>query len=237
MIKKSDEKPRMKMESSRILAAAASAMLAVALSSCAGSDSQPAPSTAAAPTASAAKVPCAPVSLSQYYNAQGIYPDGAQFSASGGADGDGFACSSNLLSTVQWNGAPFQLGTEIAGPNVVTCHGQTISIAQPGHFSKLAMLGIAVNGAQADQNFTVTYTDNSTQSYTQSLSDWAQPDDNQGELQAVFMDYRDQSDGTKDESSYYLYSYSFKLDPAKTVQSLKLPDNDNVKVFALTLVP
>lgn len=177
-----------------------------------------------------------PVSLAQYFNDQGIYPDGAQFSSSAGVDGDGYACSSNLLSIVHWNGVPFQVAPG-RSTNVITCHGQAIALAQPGHFSKLEMLAIAVNGAQANQPFTVEYADNSTQPITLSLSDWAQPDDNPGELQAVSMDYRNGSDGSKDENTFYLYSYSFSLNPTNTLQSLKLPDNDNVKVFGLTLVP
>lgn len=227
------------MKASRILAIGTLATLAIALSSCASSKVQPTAETQPSthPTAETADSPPVPVSLAQYFNDQGIYPDGAQFSSSAGVDGDGYACSSNLLSIVHWNGVPFQIGAPDRSSNVITCHGQAISLAQPGHFSKLEMLAIAVNGAQANQVFTVAYADNSTQSFTQSLSDWAQPDDNPGELQAVSMDYRNGSDGSKDENTFYLYSYSFSLNPTNTLQSLKLPDNDNVKVFGLTLVP
>jgi hypothetical protein len=227
------------MKASRILVIGALALPAIALSSCASSKVQPTAATqpSTQPTAQASDSPPTPVSLAQYFTDQGIYPDGAQFSSSAGADGDGNACSSNLLSVVHWNGVPFQLGAPDRSSNVVTCHGQTIALAQPGHFSKLEMLAIAVNGAQANQLFNVAYADNSSQSFTQSLSDWAQPDDNPGELQAVSMDYRNQSDGSKDENTFYLYSYSFSLSPTNTLQSLKLPDNDNVKVFGLTLVP
>jgi hypothetical protein len=35
----------------------------------------------------------------------------------------------------------------------------------------------------------------------------------------------------------YLYGYSFALNNAKTVQSVTLPNNSNVEVLALTLVP
>ena len=224
------------MKASRILIIGTLAMLAIALSSCAHHRHHPAAVKPPRPRPAAPPPPPAiPVSLAQYFNDQGIYPDGAQFS--GGVDRDGYACSSNLLSMVRWNGVPFQVGAPISSFNVVTCQGQAIALARRGHFSKLEMLAIAVNGAQEDQVFTVVYADNSSQSFTLSLSDWSQPDDNPGELQAVSMDYRNQSDGSKDQSLYYLYSYTFHLDPVSPLQSLKLPDNDDIKVFAVMLVP
>jgi hypothetical protein len=237
------------MKTSRVLVTGAGALLAIAVSSCAhptgNGNVQPAvasatasvaaPATTSTPTPAATVAGAVQVSLTTYFNDQGIYPDGAQFS--GGIDKDGFGCSSNVLGTIQtWGGVSFQLGSAINSSNVITCQGQTVALP-PGNFSKLEMLAIAVNGAQADQAFNVTYTDNSNQSFTQSLSDWAQPDSNTGESQAVAMDYRDQADGSKDENTYNIYGYSFDLKSTKTVQSLKLPDNDNIKVFALTLVP
>ncbi|MEO8663730.1 MAG: peptidase S53, partial [Bryobacteraceae bacterium] len=40
-----------------------------------------------------------------------------------------------------------------------------------------------------------------------------------------------------DNRTFYLYGYSFALNPAKTVQSLVLPANGNVAVMAVTLTP
>ena len=51
------------------------------------------------------------------------------------------------------------------------------------------------------------------------------------------MEYRNQADGTKDEQEYNVYGYSFNLDKTLAVKSVTLPDNSNVRVFALTLVP
>ena len=253
------------MKTSGILITGASALLALAVSSCASHNAacctaQPATTTATAPPTVSAAAPApastmtpppvaaaAPaatvavntsavqVSLASDFNDQGIYLDGAQFS--GGIDRDGYACSSNLLgAALSWSGVPFQLGSAINGSNIVTCAGQTISLPA-GNFSKLKMLAIAVNGPQDSQNFTVTYADNSSQTNTQTFSDWVQSDSNTGESPVTTMEYRDQSDGTKDQNPYNIYGYSFDLNPAKGVQSLMLPDNNNLKVFALTLVP
>ncbi|HEX3625772.1 MAG TPA: hypothetical protein VH280_10140 [Verrucomicrobiae bacterium] len=200
---------------------------------------------AASPSASAAALTPAstmtvagatPVSLASAFNLVGIVPDDTQFSDS--LDGDGFDCSSNLLhNSYSWKGVPFELGTANKGANVVSCNGQTIALPA-GKFSKMEMLATAVNGAQASQTFTITYADASlNQTKTQSLSDWFQPDSNAGESATIDMDHRVQSDGTRDDQQYYIYGYTFDLNLANTPTSLVLPSNNNVKVFAVTLVP
>ena len=51
------------------------------------------------------------------------------------------------------------------------------------------------------------------------------------------MGYRDYFDGTRDSETFYLYGYSFGLNSAKTVTGVRLPNNGNVVVVAMTLVP
>jgi len=231
------------MKAPGILITGALAVLAIAVSSCANSGTQSAGSTPPAgvanspppPAAAAAKSSPVSVPLTQYFNDQGIYPDGVQFT--NGIDGDGFACSSNVLAGQTWNGMPVLPGSDNGGTNDITCAGQTIALTQPGHFSRLEILALAVNGAQENQDFTVNYADGSNKTFTQSLSDWAGPDSYPGESVAITMNYRNGSDGTKDDNAYYIFSYTFDLDSSKTLQGLKLPDNSNVKVFALAVAP
>jgi len=71
----------------------------------------------------------------------------------------------------------------------------------------------------------------------QSLSDWFSPSSNSGESKAVVMGYRDTSGGTADNRIFYLYGYSFTLNSAKTVKSIRLPSNGNVVIVAISLVP
>jgi hypothetical protein len=238
------------MKTSRILITGASALLlAIAISSCSTSGDHSAATASEKPatteTTTTKGLPnllpdsvgtkWEEVSLTDVFNQTGIYPDGAQFS--GGIDGDGFACSSNLLGTAKiWNGVTFTIGSA-SSSNVISCAGQTIPLPS-GKFSKLQIFATAVNGSQSSQNFTVIYSDaNLNKTFNQNLSDWASPDGNDGESQAVAMPYRIQSDGTRDENTYFIYGYSYDLDNKGTVQGLKLPDNDNVKVFAVTLIP
>ena len=172
------------------------------------------------------------VNLSGSYNVSGIVADGTTFSSSAGMDRSGNAYSANLLgSTVSFGGNAFTIGPANA-PDAVN----STTIALPsGQYSTLAMLAAAVNGNQANQTFTVTYSDNSTSSFTQSLSDWAAPANFTGEAKAATMAYRDKSNGTEDNRTFYLYGYSFALNAAKTVSSITLPANLNVVVVAITL--
>jgi hypothetical protein len=50
------------------------------------------------------------------------------------------------------------------------------------------------------------------------------------------MNYRDNSDGTRDGRPFSLYAYSFNLAPGKTVSSVTLPANRNVAVVAMSLI-
>ena len=50
------------------------------------------------------------------------------------------------------------------------------------------------------------------------------------------MPYRDLYNGTKDSRTFYVYLYSFALDPTKTIKSITLPNQGNVKILAIDLV-
>ena len=172
------------------------------------------------------------VSLHAAFNQVGIVSDGSTFS--GGLDGSGAALSGNLLGTSQtWNGTVFTLGA-VGGKNVVSADGQTITLPA-GSFTRLSFLATAVNGNQPNQTFTVTYTDGTTATFTQSISDWFTPQKYTGESDAVDLAYRDLFNGTKDNREFHLCGYSFALDPTKNVKSITLPDNDEVKLLALSL--
>src|SRR5260370_14839933 len=106
-----------------------------------------------------------------------------------------------------------------------------------GQFSSLKMLAAGVNGNQASQVFVVTYTDGTTSTFSQSLSDWFRPQNFPGESKAVTMAYLDTSKGQKDNRTFLLYGYSLGLNNSKTLSSITLPGNRNVVVFAITLTP
>jgi hypothetical protein len=179
-----------------------------------------------------------PTSLAGYYNRAGIYTDGTTFTnpPTGGLDDDGSAYSGTLLGNSQtWSNILFAFGP-FNVTNVISCASQTIPLS-PGNYSRLGMLATGVNGAQTSQSFVVTYSDASTATFTQSLSDWYTPSSFAGESKAVIMSYRDLSDGDTDNRTFNLYGYSFALNPAKIVQSIQLPNDANVVVTAISLLP
>jgi hypothetical protein len=49
--------------------------------------------------------------------------------------------------------------------------------------------------------------------------------------------HRNNSDGSMDNRTFYLYGYSFNLNGGKVVQSIRLPNNGNVAVLAISLIP
>jgi hypothetical protein len=174
-----------------------------------------------------------PAPLQADYNRAGIYSDGTKFTT-GGLDNDGNALSANLLDLTQtWRDTLFDFGPADV-TNVVTANGQTIPLPQ-GQYSSLNMLATCVNGSQASHSFTVTYTNGTTSSFTQSMSDWANPQKFSGETAVVAMGYRDSSGGSKVAPPVDVYGYTFALNPNNVVQSIKLPNNSSVQVLAITL--
>jgi hypothetical protein len=150
----------------------------------------------------------------------------------GGIDGSSYAYDSSLLgSTLTWSGVSFALGAPDL-PDAIT--STTITLA-PNSFSTLYMLGTAVYGNQASQTFVVTYTDGTTTTFTQSMSDWGALQYFAGESVAVAMADRVQPNGTPQTQTYNLYGYSFALNPAKTVLSFTLPANNHIRVLAIAL--
>jgi hypothetical protein len=171
------------------------------------------------------------VNLTPLYNVPGIVTDFTTFT-SGGLDAGGRAYSASQLTPVEnINGTAFSLGPV----NALNAVSSTTIPLPAGQYSTLKLLATGVNGAQSAQTFIVKYSDGTTTSFTQSLSDWCTPSFFPGETIAVPMAYRDLSNATRDTRSLALYSYSFNLASGKTVSSITLPSNRSVVVLAASL--
>lgn len=174
------------------------------------------------------------VNLSSAFNTYGIVADGSNVVAGQGLDGSGTALSANLLGSSQtWNGNPYTIGS-VSGDNVVTAAGQTIALPQ-GSYASLSFLGMAIYGAQTNQTFVVHYTDGSTQTFTQSVSDWSAPQGFAGESTAISVPYIDYGAGSRDNNTFHVYAYQFSLNSAKTVASITLPSNGHLQIIAMDL--
>ena len=174
-----------------------------------------------------------PVNMGAAFNVYGIVNDPGE-SDDGGLDGNGYAYSAKLLGpSISAMGVAFKLGA----PSTQNAASRTYIALPAGNFASLKLLGAAVNGNQMNQPFLVTYTDGTTSTFTQSVSDWGRPQNYPGENQAATTSYRLDDDGRRDVAPYLVYGYSFLLNSSKTVRSLTLPNNRNVTVLAITLVP
>lgn len=186
---------------------------------------------------SAAGVKCgsgSQVNLSSSYNVTGIYPAGATYAKTGGLDGVGYSYSSQLLGTSRsLQGTLFKFGP-VSKPDAIASNGQTIALPS-GSYTALQLLAIAVNGTQSNQTLTVTYSDGSKSSFSQTFSDWYASPSSANEAEGVAMPYRNFADGTKNQAQINLYNYTFPLNSGKRVSSLTLPSNSNVRILAATL--
>ena len=178
-----------------------------------------------------------PADLAKAFNTVGVTADGAKL-ATGGFDGEGAAYSASLLGTeLKRHDVSFRLGPVHAAndaANVIACQGSEIALPA-GNYASLWLLGAAVEGSQRGQTFTVTYTDGAKAILTQNFSDWFLPQNFPGESRALKMAYRNMAGGEKDERTFYVYSYGFPLDSAKSVKSVTLPDNANLKILAVSV--
>ena len=179
------------------------------------------------------------VPLASFYNRAGIYDDGVTYTdpATGGLDGNGFSYSGTLLGgSLTWSNTVFDFGPANT-TNVIAAAGQTIPLP-PGNYSALRLLGTGIQAGQPAQAFVVTYGDNTTATFSQGLSEWfTTPQNFAGESTAAVMGHLNVSYGSTWTWTFYLYGYSFDLDAAKTVQSIRLPNNGNVIVAAISLAP
>jgi len=173
------------------------------------------------------------VDLSPIYNTTGIHTEGIRFGWGSGLDEEGFALPARVLEDIKnWNGIPFSLGPANELDAVTS---RTVELPS-GKFGGLKMLALGVNGNQESQVFTVTYSDGTSNSFSQGISDWYTPQAYIGESDAAITPFRLGIGGQRDNREFHVYGYSFPLDNKKTVRSFTLPANRHVLVFGVTLV-
>jgi FG-GAP-like repeat/Bacterial Ig-like domain (group 3) len=177
------------------------------------------------------------------YNVTGIYTPGSTYTPATSFDNDGYSYSTTTLgaltpSTLLWNGLTFNIGPANAPDAVATPTGAAAGLTIPlpaGNFTDLFMLGAMVNNIAASQNFIVTYTDNSTLVFNQSMSDWFNAAGWPGESVINCSEKRNFDDGTTQADSVCVYGYDIPLDVTKTVKSITLPNTRNIVMLSMDL--
>jgi alpha-mannosidase len=172
------------------------------------------------------------VNLSSAFNLDGMSYDTAR--SDGNIDGVGFTYSADLLpATITAAGLDFDLGPKTNGSNnVIQGTGQVIALPATAA-ANLKFLGMATNGDQAG-TFTVTYTDSTNTAPNIALTDWCASGAGHGETLANTTAHR-HAPTADDSYSPKIYLYNIALNNAKTLQSITIPNNNAIKVFAMTL--
>ena len=167
--------------------------------------------------------------------------------------GSSFSATATTPPTLTLGGVPFTFGTV----NTVSCGSTgtacinnvvnftsggvalTLPAANQTVYSTMIVLGTAVNGSHSG-TVTATYTDGTTNVFSQKLSDWCGFGGNQYEAIAIGGINRINSDGTLNGASCNLYSYTYPLDFTRMLQGVTLTDTDGSGAsfaLAITLKP
>jgi hypothetical protein len=170
------------------------------------------------------------VDLNSYFNRLGIADKAF---TGGGLDGNNRALS--VGANIPWQGTLIPLGPPNAD-DVISCNSTVPAITLPtGNFSTLTILAEAVNGNQASQPFTVNYTNGSSQTFDQSLTNWFSYPSSPYEQRAVEMNYYTNADGTQSAGPTYMSGFVLPLNPTLQVKSITLPNDANVEVLGMEL--
>jgi outer membrane protein assembly factor BamB len=180
------------------------------------------------------------------FNNEGISSDNNTTVAN--YDGVGNSYSNNALTAagftsgkpVMVNGISFQWPTVAAGSNDNwQAAGQVISIAGPTG-GTLGFLGSSTNGPSSG-TATLTYSDNSTQTFTLAFSDWTLNGGSSqvlsGDSIAATMSYRNTPTGQQTGHTTYVFYTSVALTAGKTLASVTLPSSvsqGHLHVFAVS---
>jgi hypothetical protein len=189
---------------------------------------------------------CTPVA--PYTTCPAAYP-------ANGATGLGLSLAPTPPPTLTINNVPYTFGVvntaNCAGSGEPACTLDMVNLTTSGTvitlpmiqqtiYSTMVMLGTAVNGHHAG-TVTVTYTDNTTNVFSQTFSDWCGFGGNKYELEAIVGINRIVANGTTIGPSCNVYAYTYPLDFTRMLQSITLKDVDpspgSLFALAITLKP
>ena len=159
---------------------------------------------------------------------------------------------------ITWSGATFNLGPapnnagtakQTSGNNnIVQAKGQTISMPN-GDYSALLMIGAGANGTQSNQAITLTFSDGSIATWTQTFTDWRNnngsnnnppPSPQQlvatGEALVAQTNVVNNLGNNQMKENAFVYGYSYQIPAGKTLVSITLPNNQNVGILGIALV-
>jgi DNA-binding CsgD family transcriptional regulator len=168
----------------------------------------------------------------------GITSDGYSFTDSVSYDGNGYTYSANAINaadTSQWQGPEFEMQGKANGSNFSWANGQTIKIANTEGQNTLTLFGSAVNGTLTNIDIIVNYADGTTDTWTQSFSDWCDPRYYSGEAVYSTQGYRNLSSGGTDSTTNNVYAYQYSIAQGKQLESITLPFEYNLRILDIDM--
>jgi len=180
--------------------------------------------------------------------------DGAK--SEGGFDGKGNALPAEMLpSRITFNDVPFELAPAKTGmPNAVLTNGQTIELPA-GHYNRVYILAASAGGDQrAIFNLGSTQAELNIEDWGGFIGQWDDrrwtskdtSHDDYGEMTGITPGYIKRADlawycthhhNSAGENATYRYSYLFAypIDLPPGTKSVKLPDNDKIRILAMSV--
>ncbi len=163
-----------------------------------------------------------------------------QTTHNGGFDTYGYAYSwealggspSPITVSLAWDGATFDLGSPNQ-PDFTRFEGQTITVPVGEQASTLKLVGAAVNGNHPDVALTLNYSDGTSEAWTQSFSDWVDPQRYANETVISSQSYRYSQSGATDYTPTYVYGYSHPIAAGKQLVSITVPNNPYVRLLGI----
>jgi hypothetical protein len=179
--------------------------------------------------------------IPQFHRGFGITTEGVP-ATNGGFDGFGNTYSWEAMGDTSAGGA--LVGTSLVSgglsvdvspnqPDFTKAAGQDIEATGSG--GVLTLAAAAVNGSQGFQTLTLNFDDGTTATWTQSFSDWCDPFGYPNESILSTQSYRNTASGGTNDTTNYIYSYGYTLPEGKTLESITLPNNSNIRILGATL--
>ncbi|WP_238882223.1 glycoside hydrolase family 38 C-terminal domain-containing protein [Clostridium sp. YIM B02551] len=175
------------------------------------------------------------VDLSSSFNLDGIAT--IENKADGSFDGQGWAYDgATIPESITYENLLFKLGSKKDGDkNVIKSLGQEITLPST-NANKIYFLAASNKSNPQTANVVVTYDDGTTDNRQFIVSDWCKSAaTSSGEVSVLYSEQRIQNSSGYTGPATNIYMNSISVDQSKKLKSVTLPNNDGIKIFAMTL--
>lgn len=172
------------------------------------------------------------VDLSSYFNKDSFSHDGNR--TDGNFESNNTYSADLMNADFVYEGMLYRMGPVSDGSNnTVKGSGQNIPLT-PGKYASIRILGASSSGDQTG-TFRIHYSDSSYDDVTLTMKNWSTVSASALRKAQTFTHRHTPS--ADDAVKNYIFPYELNSNTEKTVSSITLPNNANINLFAVTLVP